>query len=101
MVSANISAERKKLRHRQCVATELMKSKANKKETSDAGWLRRLVRPLPCPFCGSKPYDDKDAVARRIMCETNMCAMNSIMVTIEQWNKRPNESKLSHGGGES
>ena len=49
-------AERKKLSHRQPVASELMKSKANKKKTTMPVGSGALVRPLAngqliCPNC--------------------------------------------------
>ena len=100
-----------------------MKSKANKKETSDAGWLRRSVRRLaPCPWCGKTEDDmDKETGQHAIIATTfmpskscvvqcNWCGLSgpifrTIEYAIKTWNalprKTPNESKLSHGGGES
>ena len=116
-----------------------MKSKANKKETSDAGWLRRSVRPQPPASDTWDKYQTKylpgDLVrtefGKAIIREASGTGSYSVWplpgwkwrretwgwtpvkwawydddeLKIIKWGAahylRPNESKLSHGGGES
>ena len=102
---------------------QTLKNLMAKKKTSTAVVSSELVRRLaPCPWCGKTEDDmDKETGQHAIIATTfmpskscvvqcNWCGLSgpifrTIEYAIKTWNalprKTPNESKLSHGGGES
>ena len=71
----------------------------------NAGWLRRIVRPLACPFCGVKPTLSVTVYARALKmkplwylcCENKACPVDVKVfnhdkkLLVADWNKRPND----------
>ena len=69
------------------------------------GWLRRIVRPLACPFCGVKPTLSVTVYARALKmkplwylcCENKACPVDVKVfnhdkkLLVADWNKRPND----------
>lgn len=47
-----------------------------------------MSEPLPCPFCGTVPSDERAATIDRVACHRITCPIDSRSMSLAEWNTR-------------